>query len=179
MMEEKKQSLRREMRAVLREYSAAERSRLSARLVQQLRGEAKWTTRTRIFGFVPLPSEPDYTPALGPQQSLYVPRCEGSELVFARVEGGGPDGWPWQGQVGLWEPPLEWPQEAPSTEDLLLVPGLAFTSDGARLGRGGGFYDRFLARFPTVPRWGLCFPAQLLGALPTEDHDIRVHRVLT
>jgi 5-formyltetrahydrofolate cyclo-ligase len=56
--------------------------------------------------------------------------------------------------------------------DLVVVPGLAFTRCGKRLGRGGGFYDRALADLPkTVKRLGICFEFQVVEDLPTEPHD--------
>lgn len=67
---------------------------------------------------------------------------------------------------------------APSTIDAFLVPGLAFTADGGRLGRGGGFYDATLAAFPHALRIGLCGAEELLARLPLEPHDARVDVVL-
>ena len=63
---------------------------------------------------------------------------------------------------------------------IALVPGLAFTRDGFRLGYGGGFYDRFLATFPGVSV-GLVRSAFLLepGALPLDAHDRRVDIVVS
>lgn len=56
--------------------------------------------------------------------------------------------------------------------DLVVVPGLAFTRCGRRLGRGGGFYDRALADLPRrVKRLGVCFEFQVVGDLPVEPHD--------
>jgi len=62
--------------------------------------------------------------------------------------------------------------------DLLLVPGLAFTLGGGRLGRGGGYYDRVLAApgFGAVTV-GVCFEFQILEILPLEAHDILVRHV--
>jgi 5-formyltetrahydrofolate cyclo-ligase len=62
--------------------------------------------------------------------------------------------------------------------DLVIVPGLAFTLAGARLGQGGGYYDRFLERM-TAPRIGACFIEQLIDELPMLEHDQRVDRVVT
>ena len=64
--------------------------------------------------------------------------------------------------------------------NLIVVPGVAFTSRGERLGRGGGYYDRFLSRpeFQHIPKIGLCFPCQLVDQLPIEPHDILVDRVI-
>jgi 5-formyltetrahydrofolate cyclo-ligase len=65
--------------------------------------------------------------------------------------------------------------------DVVVVPGLAFTPGGARLGQGGGWYDRFLAnvdrsRCVVV---GVCFAEQLVESLPTEPHDVAVDHVVT
>ena len=61
--------------------------------------------------------------------------------------------------------------------DLVLVPGVAFTPEGVRLGRGGGHYDRFLAAC-AAPKIGVCFAEQLVDRLPVEPHDVRVQRVV-
>jgi 5-formyltetrahydrofolate cyclo-ligase len=60
------------------------------------------------------------------------------------------------------------------------VPGLAFTRKGLRLGRGGGYYDRYLAALPpTTLKIGVCFALQLVDAMPTEPHDQRMNAVVT
>ncbi len=64
--------------------------------------------------------------------------------------------------------------------DVAVVPGLAFTTDGRRLGQGGGWYDRVLARLaPTATTIGVGFAAQLVDDLPTEDHDVQLDLVIT
>jgi 5-formyltetrahydrofolate cyclo-ligase len=64
--------------------------------------------------------------------------------------------------------------------DLILVPCLAFDKDNYRLGWGGGFYDKFLARQPKAMKIGLCFDNGLAAAgLPREPHDIRLDRIIT
>lgn len=68
---------------------------------------------------------------------------------------------------------------APASLDVVLVPGVAFTRDGRRLGRGGGYYDRFLTALPpTVHLIGVCHLEQLRDDLPSEPHDVRVHEVV-
>ena len=68
----------------------------------------------------------------------------------------------------------------PAEIDAILVPGLAFTKQGHRLGRGGGFYDRYLAQLPaTTLKIGVCFAVQLVEALPSEPHDQRMNAVVT
>lgn len=66
---------------------------------------------------------------------------------------------------------------------LMLVPGLAFTQDGRRLGRGKGFYDRYIARLrqtgADVTIAGFCFPCQIVDDLPTDRHDARMDIVFS
>ena len=67
----------------------------------------------------------------------------------------------------------------PATIDLVLVPGLAFTPEGGRLGQGGGHYDRFLPTVrPDCATVGVCFAEQLVDHLPGEPHDHVVHVVV-
>jgi 5-formyltetrahydrofolate cyclo-ligase len=64
--------------------------------------------------------------------------------------------------------------------DVVIVPGLAFTAAGDRLGQGGGWYDRFLATVRSdCVSIGVCFDDQLLDALPVEAHDVAVDHVVT
>jgi 5-formyltetrahydrofolate cyclo-ligase len=67
-----------------------------------------------------------------------------------------------------------------STVDVVVVPGLAFTNGGHRIGQGGGWYDRFLAGIrPDAVTVGVAFREQLVDELPVEAHDIRLHHVIT
>ncbi len=81
------------------------------------------------------------------------------------------------GSFGIHEPVAALPTVEPEQVGLALVPGVAWTRDGQRLGRGGGFFDRLLPRFPLA--WGLGFDAQLVDAVPLEPHDVPVARVVT
>ena len=63
--------------------------------------------------------------------------------------------------------------------DLVIVPGLAFDAKGNRIGRGKGCYDRFLSKLrKETPSIGLAFDFQLLPAVPSQTHDIRVNKVI-
>ncbi len=66
----------------------------------------------------------------------------------------------------------------PGKQSVLLVPALAFDRQGYRLGYGGGYYDRYIERFPSSPRIGLCFE-RFLGsvAVPKDVHDQAVQRL--
>ncbi len=59
-----------------------------------------------------------------------------------------------------------------------VVPGMAFDREGHRLGRGKGYYDRFLAQLPDAYRIGVCFPFQLIDEVPTEESDVVMNEVI-
>ena len=65
------------------------------------------------------------------------------------------------------------------TPDLILVPLLAFDTQGHRLGYGGGYYDTTLAAHPTVPAIGFAYAAQHVPTLPTEPHDRPLATIIT
>ena len=68
----------------------------------------------------------------------------------------------------------------PATVDVVIVPGTAFTAGGERLGQGGGWYDRFLPRTRPDCVWvGVGFEPQLVANVPVDDHDVRLHLVVT
>ena len=61
--------------------------------------------------------------------------------------------------------------------DLAVVPGMAFTPSGNRLGRGKGFYDRLLPKLQ-CPLIGLAFPFQMVDSIPCESHDVKMTKVI-
>ena len=73
------------------------------------------------------------------------------------------------------------PQNEPYTGgfDLIVVPGVAFDRRGNRIGRGKGYYDRFLCQHLDVKRIGICFDFQLVDEVPAEPFDIRMDEVIT
>lgn len=127
-----------------------------------------------VMAFAALPGEPD-TDALFRRladvgKQLVLPRIDGDLLVPVRAGG------TWSsGTWGIREP--VGPAVDVTDIDLVIVPGLAFTVDGHRLGRGKGFYDRFLAAVD-APTIGVCFSEQIVDELPVEGFDICVDRVV-
>lgn len=115
--------------------------------------------------------------------------CAAGKCVLVPVTGAGRGEMRWallrsrgelvRGRFNLLEPaPGKEVFVQPPENALCLVPGIAFTRDGLRLGYGGGFYDRFLASFdgPTV---GLAFEVQLASTLPVTEGDFPVAHVVT
>ena len=80
------------------------------------------------------------------------------------------------GKFGILEPLLNAPEVSPGEVDLVLVPGVAFDSAGNRLGRGRGFYDRWLESLGGL-KVGVGFDHQLIEKVPTEPHDMQLDAV--
>ncbi len=63
--------------------------------------------------------------------------------------------------------------------DVMIIPGMGFDRQGNRLGRGKGYYDRFLSLAPRIFKAGICFHFQLFEQVPTDIHDIRMDTVVS
>ncbi len=169
MIRQKKQTLRVQMKAALTAFPG--KSAAAERIRDFLRGWDLWKTAGVIYGYSPLPSEPDWRGEVWPAgKTLAFPKVKAAGLVFVT----GLDFRP--GAHGVREPAGAAP--APPA-DLVLVPGLAFDARGCRLGRGGGYYDRFLETLgrPRPILCGVCFACQIVPEIPWEPHDARVDYV--
>ena len=82
------------------------------------------------------------------------------------------------GVYGIPQPAPDAPSATPEKDDLVIVPGLCFDESFYRLGRGGGYYDRFLSSCSAF-KVGLCREALLMKTVPTEAHDERVDCLVT
>ena len=108
---------------------------------------------------------------------LLFPRVEGRELELAAVEKLDELR---PGYRGIFEPPPESPQTAANQVDLFVIPGVLFDRHGRRLGRGGGHYDRLLARArPDACRVGLCYARRVVEEIPVEAWDMGVNVLVT
>lgn len=69
--------------------------------------------------------------------------------------------------------------KSPDLMDLIVVPGLAFDERGYRLGRGAGYYDRFLGGCPNIYTLGFAYDFQVFPQIPTESHDTKMAGLIT
>lgn len=85
-----------------------------------------------------------------------------------------------KGPYGILQPKSDFVRPVPLRKiDLIIVPGVAFDSRGYRLGRGTGYYDRFLSNIPeNALTIGLAFDFQLVDNIPTSSHDIAVKEII-
>ena len=173
-----KKEVRAAIRAKKRAMTPEEIEERSAQLGELLAGSPAYREADTIYGYLPYNQEVRTVPMLGRAllegKRVAVPKVYGEEMRFiyladlskvAKGYGGIPE-------------PIE---DGPVAEDahaLVLMPGLAFDRQGHRIGYGGGFYDKFLAREPEHPTIALCYDFQLLPELETEEFDIPVDTVL-
>jgi len=110
---------------------------------------------------------------------LAAPRWDGHGYELAELNGCWPSGLV-VGPHAILEPPQDAPCVAASAVGAWLVPGLAFVKDGARLGYGGGWYDRLMAAArPDARKIGVAHRFQVVPELPSEPHDVRLDEIVT
>lgn len=155
-----------------------QRLRASAAIFSAVERLPEFRAARTVAVFAALPDEPATDEVLARWAStrrVVLPRVEGDAMRFYACR---PDALVF-GAFGILEPQGERP--CPAGEiDLVVCPGVAFTADGRRLGRGRGYYDRYLGD-PAFRgfRVGVCYAHQLVDDLPVEPHDVRMDRVIT
>ena len=174
-----KTELRRLMRAQLARMSPAAMEAASESIRTSIPSVTRWQDARVVAAYAALPGEPDLRPLewVG-EKTVLLPRVDGEKLVFHAVS----DANQLQpGAFGVREPdPEKCPAFDPREAEMIFVPGLAFTAEGLRLGRGRGFYDRLLAALPPeILRVGVCLAGQIVADIPREPHDEEVDLVLS
>lgn len=173
-----KQELRRMIREKKRAMTPMEIEEKSLRLGELFTQSELYRSAKTIYGYMPYNQEVRTVPmleqALRDGKRVAVPKCYGEEMRFiymddlSKVE---------KGYAGIPEPVADEPVADDETA-LVLMPGMAFDPQGHRIGYGGGFYDKFLAKEPGHPTLALCYDFQVLEHLETEEYDIPVDLVL-
>ena len=175
-----KQEMRREIRKAKADF-AAMMPAWSAAICRSIAASPEWKAASTVLLYHALPDEPQLQAlldkALTAGKQVLLPVVVGDDLVIRHYEG---SKYLAEGAYSIMEPTGEdLPREAYGDIDLAIVPGMAFDREGHRLGRGRGYYDRLLPRLTHASFIGVCFPFQLLEAIPHEPHDVRMNRILT
>jgi 5-formyltetrahydrofolate cyclo-ligase len=178
-----KRVLREEMLAARAALSADARAQADAALAAAARRLAAGAAR--VAGYAPLPDEPggsglpDELASVLPPGGLLLPAMQPDrDLDWVTYDGALGNG---ETLRVLREPPgPRLGLDAIGTAEIVFLPALAVDLTGARLGRGGGSYDRALTRVrPGVPVIALLYPGEVVPAVPTQPHDRPVTAVLT
>lgn len=176
-----KRALRTKLVALRARLSPQERAERSRRVAERLEAVAAFRAADVVGLYAPLPSEVDAMEiarrALARGAAVVFPRAVPGErrLAFARCALAALV----PGPFGAAEPPASAPEEDPGKIACVVVPGIAFSEDGHRLGRGGGHYDATLAAMPGAARVGVAFDLQLVATLPLELHDAALDAVVS
>ncbi|WP_395742701.1 5-formyltetrahydrofolate cyclo-ligase [Prosthecobacter sp.] len=178
-----KPSLRQLMRERLRTMDEAARHDASVHIASHLEHlAATWPAGTTVALFGGLKNEPELVTGLLPAlHALGIRTCFFQiehQALQPRLVSSMED--LHRGQMNVWEPKPHCPIIDIAALDIILVPGLAFTHDGRRLGRGGGYYDRLLAH-PScrAQRIAIAFGLQIVDHITTEFHDQHIHQIIT
>ena len=172
-----------ELRALIREKKRAmtqqQIEKASRELGEKFRLCEQYQKAKTVYGYMPFNQEirtvPMLEQAMRDGKQVAVPKVYGDTMRFILVtdltamE---------KSDYGIPEPIADEPV-ADDPYALVLMPGLAFTAQGDRMGYGGGYYDKFLAAERSHPTVALCYDFQLVESLPTEEFDVPVHLVLT
>ncbi len=112
--------------------------------------------------------------------TICYPRVKGDSMDFYEVSDY--ESQMTRGSYDIPEPKQTCRKIYPGDIDIMLVPAVAYTEDGMRLGRGGGFYDRWLNSAAAAGKApytvGVCYDFQIYSALPVEKHDYAVDMIL-
>lgn len=176
-----KRKMRRGMRAMLAMMSADQKIQQSCRIVRKLSELLQSDRDIKVIAsFSALVSEPDLSRllTLHPERKFLYPLCEpDGKMDFYHIQN---EAQLRKGMYGILEPDPTQCQRVDTSEiDCFLCPSFAYTHDGERLGKGGGYYDRILPnrKRPSLAV-GVVFSCQMVEDVPTEGHDCSVDRVV-
>lgn len=172
--------------ALERRAALVHKDALSRRIVETLLALPEFAAAAAVAIYLDARSEVRTRQALpmlfAGGKRMVVPWCDQDELRLFALKS--PDELA-SGSFGVLEPLPELRQQTarqvePTEIDLFVIPGVAFDRGGTRLGHGRGYFDRLLARASQDAKFiGLAFECQLFDDLPSEIHDIRMHRIIT
>ena len=169
--------LRRRVRERLATLDAGDKSVRSAAICEEVKKHLAVSNARVVALYSPLGYEPDVWPlveGLAGVVSVVLPRVEGEVMNFYCYDRNAMA----IGSFGINEP-QEGLAVAPYEIDAVVVPGLAFTECGARMGRGKGYYDRYMSQKDfSALKIGVCYSEQLVPEIPLEEHDVMMDVVI-
>ena len=171
-----KKALRAEIKALKKQHAKEQLLEQSEKILAKLEQHPDFVKAERVMLYSALPDEVQTQAFLEKwhlKKQIILPTVVGDDIIPVAYE---KDTDFAVGDFNILEPQNE-PYKG--SFDLIVVPGVAFDHNGNRLGRGRGYYDRFLSQHLNVRRVGICFDFQLVDEIPTEPFDIRMDEVIT
>ena len=143
----------------------------SIAVVRKLKRCKELIAADTLLLYYPLKDEIDIKPLYSLDKKIFLPVIENNEMLFRRYDGDLK-----KGKFGIMEPTGEY--YTIGSNDLMIVPAVAYDRDGYRLGRGKGFYDRFLAdkKIKTI---GVVSKLRVVSDVFREPNDIKVDFIIT
>lgn len=182
MISEEKAEARRRIQLRIRALDLGQRAEAARAMISRIRNLAAWNTSRCVLLYAPLKDEPDLwdllTLAMEEGRTVTLPSFVSETGVYGARRILRPELDLVPGHFGVREPGPNCREVPLEALDFAVVPGLAFTPEGWRLGRGGGFYDRLLKATPAL-RCGVGLDEQVLVQLPAEPHDVQLDFVVT
>ena len=180
-----KKVIRKKIKQLFQKLESDDFDRKSEEVLKKIINLPEWKNADTVIVFISLPDEIKtdniIRRALAEGKKTAVPRIEKGDLIFHYIKS--PDSDFIIHPYGMPEPLPSAPVFEPEAADektLLLVPGLAFDSCCLRLGRGKGFYDRFLSGISaSVKKIGIGYDFQIVESVPAEEHDFPLDMIIT
>lgn len=155
---------------------------MSKKVMDRINKQEFFSNSHTLAGYMPLPDEVDIVPliqtAIERGKTVVLPKCEQRKKMLTLHEVRNLDTDLCIGFAGIREPKNTIPVYS-NCIDLILVPGRAFDKRGSRLGRGGGYYDRFLAKNVSAVKVGVAFEFQIMDELEASIHDVQMDFIVT
>ena len=171
-----KKELRKEIKTILRGITDKEFNDAGKKIFARILSDDCYKRAKNVFCFVSMKSEPQIIDflkkVLADGKGLYLPKVTENGMIAVKTENLDLI----QGAYGIYEP--RGTADTEKAIDLAVIPCLAMSVNGSRLGHGGGYYDRFLQNFggDTV---AVCMERFVFPKLPTEAHDMEISKIAT
>lgn len=174
-----KRELRRRMLARRNALTGTEVSDYSENICRKVLAMPVYQRAHDICLYMPIQNEVDVSmliaPARAQGKTVWLPRVVGEEMDFYLYE---EDTCLFTGAYGIREPQST-QILIPHEYVLVVMPGAVFSTDNDRIGYGGGYYDRYLSRYPMCKTVAVCYDFQIVPELPADLHDVRPQFVIS